>query len=290
VSRMEILVTGAAGFIGGHLLSELGDRHHLIGLDRQSRPAGQGWADWIGGDLSRPLESSALPGSIDAVIHLAQSLRHREFPDFAGDVFEVNVASTQRLLHYARGAGAGAFVLASSGSVYRSGEGLCEDDPLETGDFYALSKRMAEQLVDSYSPFLRASSLRLFFPYGPGPNRMLIARLTERVLAGDDIEIAGDPGLAMNPIYVSDAARAFAAALERGNGGAYNVAGEETVTLTGMVEIITEAARAELEIRHTDGDSASLVADITRMKTVLGVEPRVGLREGVAALLAGPTY
>jgi nucleoside-diphosphate-sugar epimerase len=93
--------------------------------------------------------------------------------------------------------------------------------------------------------------------------------------------VAGDPGLRLTPTYVEDAARAFAAALDVEGGHAVNVAGDEAVTLTELVELIGAAAGVTPEIRHTAGAAEDLVADNARMRELLGVSPSVSLREGL---------
>ena len=89
-----------------------------------------GGVTWLEADLTRPGVQRALPGGAQGVIHLAQSRHDRTFPEGADDVVDVNVAATARLLDYARSAGAGRFVLASTATVYRRSQGpLTEDSP-----------------------------------------------------------------------------------------------------------------------------------------------------------------
>src|SRR5262249_12395477 len=112
LAHRRVLVTGANGFIGRHLVAALARRHHVFGvtrgLDSVPRLAG---VEWIEQDLGQPISSGLLPPRIDAVVHLAQSRSYREFPEKAADIFRVNVGSTQDLLDHARLAGAETFVL-----------------------------------------------------------------------------------------------------------------------------------------------------------------------------------
>jgi UDP-glucose 4-epimerase len=285
---MRILVTGATGFLGQHLLPLLAGRHEPVALARREPPPELGkLADWITGDLSGPVDRISLPEGIDAVVHLAQSERYREFPAGAGDVFAVNVASTFGLLEYARRAGAKRFVHASTGGVYRpSAMPLTEESAIDPRGLYAASKAAAERLVAGYSGLLETEILRPFFVYGPGREDMLVATLTGRVLDGQAVEVAGDPGIRLTPTYVDDAARAFAAALAVEGGQTVNVAGSEAVTLTELVELIADAAGVRPEIRHVDGGGGDLVADNGRMRELLGVTPGVSLREGLGSVVA----
>jgi UDP-glucose 4-epimerase len=286
---MRIVVTGAGGFLGRHLVAELGSRHELVALTRRPpEPELRGLARWVIGDL-RELDVSALPDRIDAVIHLAQSSRYREFPAGAEDMFAVNVASTFALLEYAREAAASTFALASTGGVYGySAEPVTESDQPRPTTFYFRSKLAAEALVEGYAEHFRPLTLRFFFIYGPGQKRMLIPVLAAKVAAREDIVIEGDPGLRINPIYVEDAARVFEPALASGATGTFNVAGDEQVTISELVALMGETAGERPRVRHeaarTDGD---LVADCSRMREELGVRPQVSLAAGLRSVVAG---
>jgi nucleoside-diphosphate-sugar epimerase len=98
--------------------------------------------------------------------------------------------------------------------------------------------------------------------------------------------VRGDPGLRLNPIHVDDAVRVFGPALSVAGGGTFNVAGRDVVTLTGLVELVAEAAGATPNISHTPDGQADLVADIRSMVDTLGIEPMVPLREGVGQVVA----
>jgi nucleoside-diphosphate-sugar epimerase len=239
-------------------------------------------------DLAKPVDLSRLPARVDAVVHLAQSGRFREFPEGAADLFAVNVAGTFGLLEYARGAEASRFVHASTGGVYRAGpEPLIEESPLRPEDFYGASKAVAERLVEGYAGRLQTVVLRPFFIYGPGQSGMLISRLIERVLAGAVVEVNGNPGIRVSPTYVDDATSAFTAALEVDGDQICNVAGLEAVTLTELVELIGDVSDLSPRLRNVDAIPAGdLVADTRRMQEVLGVAPQVSLREGIRRSVA----
>ncbi len=283
---MKVLVTGATGLIGRHLLERISGAHEVTALARGSISGLGPDVLLIRQDLSRSLNRDALPERIDAVIHLAQSERHREFPEGAEDVFAVNVQSTLGLLEYARAAGASRFVLASTGGVYAAGEGeITEESVLDPKGAYAHSKRMAEFLVEDYADILTGVILRPFFVYGPGPSKLLIARLLADVREGRPIEVAGPHGPRLNPIYASEAAAAFEAALGVTEGGVFNVAGPEPITIAEIAGLIAKEVGREAQIVHTEGDPGPpLIADTSRMQEVLGVTPQISVRDGIARL------
>jgi UDP-glucose 4-epimerase len=282
---MRILVTGANGFIGRHLVRELAPRHEIHALARG--PAGDApeGVHWIEQDLTEPL--AGLPDALDAVVHLAQSRHYKEFPERADDIFAVNVTGTFRLLEYAREAGAGSFVFASTGGVYgHSYERFVETDPVSPLDFYLTSKYAAELLTANYKRFFHTIVLRFFFVYGPGQEGMLIPNLLGRVRQGETVTVQGPAGLRINPIYVGDAVRVFepAPALDRSE--VFNVAGDEAVHLAQLVGLMGRVTGNEPAIEHTsDSPDGDLVADNRRMKEVLGVTPQTSLAAGLSSML-----
>jgi UDP-glucose 4-epimerase len=285
---VKILVTGGTGFVGGRLLTLLAREHEVVSLTRRPAPPGSAAeVEWVQMDLAQAVDVGRLPDQVDAIVHLAQSKRYRDFPDGNEDVFAVNVESTVRLLEYARRAGASKFVFASTGGVYGSGDRpLSENDRLNPLNFYISSKYSAESFVASYRPFLDTVIFRFFFVYGPGQQGMMIPSLLQRVVAGETISIQGDPGIRTNPIYVDDAARVFEPALELAGSHLFNVAGDEIVTIRDLVRLMERATGTEADVEHTSGDlDGDLIGDNTRMKEVLGVQPQTPLLEGLRSML-----
>jgi UDP-glucose 4-epimerase len=281
---VRILVTGAGGFIGQHLLDRLGDEHELFPLVRAAPDDSR---EWVVQDLAQPLELARLPKRIDAVIHLAQSRRYREFPDGAEDMYAINVDSTFHLLEYARCAGAQSFLLASTGGIYGySYEALVETSPANPLNFYLTSKHVAESLVGNYQAFLRTVVFRFFFAYGSGQEGMVVPTLLEKVRKGDQISIAGRPGQRINPIHVSDVVEAFPKALELERSDVFNIAGDEVVSVRKLVSMIEQATGESANVRHIEPEyEGDLVGDNSRMKNVLGVSPRVSLLDGIRSML-----
>lgn len=281
---MKILLTGAAGFIGRRVLERLEPGHEIAAVVRRAPDASR---EWVVLDLAQPPVRAKLPERVDAVIHLAQSRRYREFPEGAEDIHAINVDSTFRMLEYARAAGAQSFVLASTGGIYGySYEALAESSPASPLNFYLTSKHLAESLVANYQPFFRTILFRFFFVYGPGQSRMLVPSLLEKVRKGDQITIAGRPGQRINPIYVDDAVEVFAPALGLDRSDVFNVAGDEIVSIRDLVAVIEEATGEPAHVRHIEPEhEGDLVGDNSRMKEVLGVSPRVSLLDGIRSML-----
>lgn len=273
----KLLITGARGLLGSHLLPLLRERWELVELDRSAA------------DLSRPLDPSALPPRIDAVVHLAQSSRFRDFPEGADDVFQVNLGALVALLDYARAAGASHFVHASTGGVYaRARAPLVEDAPTagpEKIGFYAATKLAGEMIAQSYAPWLRVVSLRYFFIYGRGQRSdMLVPRLVDSVRSGAAVTLQGPDGITLNPVHAGDAAAATAAALELDRSAIVNVAGPETLSIRAMAEAIGGRLGIEPRFEQAAGEAGGMVADTARMRALL-VAPQRRFRDRLDELL-----
>lgn len=288
---MRVLITGGTGFVGSHAMRALSGKHELVAITRGAAPAElEHLAAWVRADLSGSLDAASLPDRVDAVVHLAQSRRYADLPGGTEDVVAINLRSTVALRDYAVEAGAERFVYASTGGVYaRSPDPIREDAPLEPRDAYFESKRDGEQRVGE-AVGLRGIVLRPFFVYGPGQERMLVANLMRRVLDGEEVTVVGDPGLRTTPVYVGDAVAAIGAALTTDSDGVFNIAGDEVVSISELVEMIGEAGGREARVRHVepaDGEGeGDLVADNGRMRVELAAPPRTELREGLREMMA----
>jgi hypothetical protein len=99
--RMKLLVTGANGFIGRHLVAKLSHNHEVFALARNEHySAPNKRVSVVAMDLGFALDLSQLPAKIDVIVHLAQA--NARFPEGANELLAVNTVSTQQLLDYGR--------------------------------------------------------------------------------------------------------------------------------------------------------------------------------------------
>lgn len=264
MSRVN-LITGASGFIGRRLSTLLEQRGETcVHVDRDH-----------GFDLAVPGWSQRLPDArIDAVFHLAQSRRYREFPDGTADMTGVNLTATAELLDWSRRHGVQTFVQTSTGTVYEpSLEPLTETSPCAAISFYAATKRAAELLAEPYAAYFQVVLPRLFGVYGAGARNTLLADMVDRVATGKPITLTGGVGIYLTPIYVEDCVDVLAALadgrLER-RFEVTNVAGEERLSLTEMVQEIGRQLGREPNATSTPGTPPSLCADISRLRAIYG--------------------
>ncbi|HWX74487.1 MAG TPA: NAD(P)-dependent oxidoreductase [Solirubrobacteraceae bacterium] len=277
---MRVLVTGGGGFLASALLPRLAAREEVFATHRPDAepPAVEG-VQWLAEDLAQPL-GERLPASIDAVLHLAQSRRYREFPDGAVDMYEVNAAATVRLLDYALRAGARTFTYASSGSVYaRSREPLRETDVPSPPEFYATTKLAGERVVEQFRGELLAHALRPFFIYGPQQPMMMVRGLVTRVQEHQDVTLAGPDGIHVNPVFVDDAADAVIATLGLDESHTVNVAGPDVVSVREIADIAGRVL-GETPSFVVGEPQLDLIASVERQSELLGA-PKVGFEEGL---------
>lgn len=286
---MHVLVSGAAGFVGSHLVPVLAREHSVTALYRTTHPQIEG-VTWRRLDF-RDGARSAFDGlEVDAIVHLAQSRRYREFPAAARDIYDVNVGGTMALLEFAVTNGVGHFVMASTGSVYGAAAApVSEQDAPSPGSFHAGTKLAGEALVRSAAAALDVCVLRLFYPYGPGQSDRLVPALIERVRGGTPVTLQGERGgLEFSPTYVSDLVDVFEQALRDRWTGMLNVGAPFTISIRDAAEAIGEAVGCTPAFEHVGTEQPTpllpdLAALSARVDLSAFIRPDVGLRLTVNA-------
>ena len=283
----KVLITGYNGLIGHSLVKILikNGQYEVIGIGRSSSEIIQ----TIRIDLSNEWDAGKLPEKVDAVIHLAQSELFRDFPNSAQNVFNVNAASTLKLLEYTRKARVEKFIYASSGGIYgNSNSEFTEDAPVSIRSdigFYLSTKFCSELLVQNYIPFFNADILRFFFVYGQRQKgHMLIPRLIQSVKSDTPIHLQGNDGLMINPIYVEDAASAVVACLNLKGSNRINVGGSEVLTLREICKIIGKQLTKEPVFNIENVRPQNLIADISKMQDML-IVPKTSFFEGIKKII-----
>ncbi|MBS1635480.1 MAG: NAD(P)-dependent oxidoreductase [Bacteroidetes bacterium] len=288
---MNILITGVNGLLGYEVAKLLCNNpdHTIYGLARTSQLVQAENYKHIRTDLQQAEFITLLPQKLDAVFHFAQSEKFRNFPQSALEVFDTNTVSTLKLLEYARQAGAGKFIYASSGGVYGNKDiGFTEDSPVmgngELG-FYLSTKLCSEILADNYSVFFDVIQLRFFFVYGERQNKtMLIPRLVNSVLNRIPIILAGTGGIKINPVYVVDAAHAVVNTLKLSHSDKINIGGTEDLSIKEIAETISAKTGIEPIFEYTDSEPKNLIGDIQKMKHIL-FTPAINFEMGVDKLI-----
>lgn len=303
---MNVVVTGAAGFIGSAVARKLLDRGESVKAvdcfadfypraikevniaDLRDR---KGFTlleeDLVSCDLGPVLEGA------DAVIHLAAQAGVRtswgeEFRTYT----DSNILATQRLLEASRETSVTRFVYASSSSVYGENQELpLREDalPLPLSP-YGVSKLAAERLCRLYWKNFGVDtiSLRYFTVYGPGQRPdMSFHRFIRALLEGTTFRIFGTGEQTRDFTYVGDAADVTIAALETGKPGtAYNIGGGNRVSLREVVDSMVRLTGCKPNVTYQDfekGDMMHTMADTVLAREELGYLPAVDIEEGLSA-------
>ena len=306
---MRALVTGAAGFVGSHLVDALvarGDR--VLGIDcftpyydvAQKKANAAAIAnpafELIDVDL-RVADIEPLLDGIDVVFHQsAQPGVRLSWSSGFRDYVEQNVIVTQRLLDALQTAGSRRFVYASSSSVYGRQESYPTREDALPAPFspYGVTKLAGEHLCSVYAANwgVPTVALRYFTVFGPRQRPdMSIYRLCDAALTGGAFPRFGDGSQVREFTYVSDivAGNVAAAAADLEPGTVVNLAGGAEITLADLIVLVGEVAGAPITVdaRPAEpGDSRRNGGAIERARELLGWEPRVPLREGIESQLA----
>jgi len=295
------LVTGAAGFIGSHLVDALIDGGaRPIAIDLPSAWATSRNLDGRAGrfePIALDLAAESAVGVLaerrpSTIFHLSG---HASVPASVREPlrdYEMNARSTLHLLEAVHQSSPGSSVLlTSSAAVYGEGRVVPfrEDDPVRPMAPYAVSKLAAEGYLALYARIygLRTASLRLFPTFGPRVRSHVIYDLMRKIRDNPrEIVIEGDGRQVRDFVYVSNTVHALTRVAAAGElrGEVYNVGAGEPVTITRLAEMICDRMRASPRFTYTGavapGVSVSWMADTTRL-AALGYAPQVGLADGL---------
>ena len=306
----RVLVTGAAGFIGSHLVEALAARgDEVVGIDNfdpfydraikeQNLAAARANAGFrmVEGDLRDRADVIAVfgEGEFDAVVHLAAKAGVRpSLADPAG-YYETNLIGTSNLLEAMRDAGCTRLVFASSSSVYGNNRKVPfhEDDRVDAPiSPYAATKKAGEELCHVYHAVHGFSilALRFFTAYGPRQRpEMAIHAFTRRLFAGEPIPVFGDGSMERDFTYIDDVVDGVVSAMEHVVGtetfDILNLGESEPIRLSRLVAALERATGREAVIDRRPvppGDVDRTFADVSRARRLLGYEPGVGIDEGL---------
>lgn len=289
-----VLVTGASGFVGGHLLATLAadpGGPPVIALGRR-RPARLGAATFVEADLT---DAGALAAArprlraVSTVIHLAAAVPTvADDSDDADALHAANVVATANLLAVVPD---GAHVV-FAGTVDQYGVPaslpITEDHPLAPVTRYGRSKVAAEARLRAgcLARGLPLTVLRLTQLYGPGdPVVKAIPSFIAALRAGRAPVLHGDGGELRDYLYVGDAARAFAqaAAGPAGDYRAFNIASGQPVTIAGVLDLLLQVTGAGVRPERAPRrkPAIDLVLDVGRARTELGFAAEVALADGL---------
>jgi len=311
---VQILVTGGAGFIGGHLAEQfVTDGHDVVVLDnfepfydtrikdhtvdacRTRAETGDGSYRLVEGDVRDAETVEEVVAGTDFVYHQAAQAGVRPSVEDPRKYDAVNVDGTLNVLDTARDHGIERVVVASSSSVYGKPQYLPYDEqhPTTPVSPYGASKLAAERYACAYSEVYDMSvvALRYFTVYGPRmrPN-MAMTNFVSRCSNGEAPVVYGDGTQTRDFTYIDDVVRANVQLLSAGaaDGEALNIGSTDNIEILTLAREVRDQLAPDLDIEFDDrhaADAEHTHADTSKARDLLGYEPTYTIREGVAAFI-----
>ncbi len=302
----KILVTGADGFIGSHLVEMLvrqGDEVKAFCLYNSFNS--WGWLEHVADDVAGQFEvfsgdvrdpngvRTAVKGC-DTIMHLAALIAIPYSYHSPDSYLDTNIRGTLNILQAARDLGVSKIVHTSTSEVYGTAQfvPITEAHPLQGQSPYSASKIGADQMAYSfYSSFdLPVAILRPFNTYGPRQSaRAVIPTIISQIVAGKRQIKLGALTPTRDFSFVQDTVRGFVAAAKSKEtiGTVTNIGSGFEISIGDMVEVIAEAMGVSLEViedeqrlRPQNSEVRRLWADIKKAKDTMGWVPEFGGREG----------
>jgi UDP-glucuronate 4-epimerase len=305
----RVLVTGAAGFIGSHVVEALlAQGSEVVGIDNFDPFYPRGMKErnlaevrkrpgfrFQEQDILDVPALRALLGPDTVLVHLAAKAGVRPSLEDPVGYARANVTGTAAVLEAARQAGASRIVFGSSSSVYGDSTPVpFREDAVATVPVspYAATKRAGELLLSSVAPIYRfkAASLRFFTVYGPRQRPDLaIHSFARKMVEGRTLTLFGDGTQARDYTYCDDIVAGVLAAITW-TGTApigvetFNLGGNRSIPTEAMVAEIARALGVEPRIEWAPmqpGDVQQTAADLTKSGAVLGYAPKTPFAEGI---------
>jgi UDP-glucose 4-epimerase len=314
---MQYLITGGAGFIGSHLAERLLQEGHGVtimddlstGFIRNIEPlkGRPGFHYVVDTIFNRPLLAELID-DCDAIFHLAAAVGVKLIVESPVRTIETNVKGTESVLDLANKKKK-KVLIASTSEVY----GKTSKIPFSEADdsvlgptckgrwSYACSKAIDEFLALAYWKEKRLPVViaRLFNTVGPrqtGRYGMVVPTFVHQALRGHPITVYGDGSQSRTFTHVSDTVRALIELIQHPHavGEAFNVGGEQEITIDELARLVKAMTRSSSEIRYIPYDQAyeegfedmpRRVPDLRKIKTLLNFRPTRGIRETIQSVI-----
>jgi GDP-4-dehydro-6-deoxy-D-mannose reductase len=280
---INIIVTGATGFIGKHLVPRLRVDGHKV------YPVASKY-----GDIAEPTTWRGFPDA-NVVVHLAARTFVPDSWSRSAEYLRINLLGTVQALEFCRTQGARLVFLSS----YMYGEPkflpITESAELAARNPYALSKLLAEKACQFYAENfgVRVTILRPFNAYGAGQSpTFIVPSIIAQALTGATIRVM-DLAPKRDYIYVKDLVEVISTVINSNSGdGIFNIGSGISHSVAELIAaiqgVLGTTLLVEAAAERRTGEIMDTVADITAARHALGWEPRFSLHEGLADMLRSP--
>ncbi len=313
MSGAKVVVTGADGFIGSHLVEELVRRGASVrALAQYNSMDSHGWLDDLGaevrncielvrGDIRDPSQMISLCQNQQYVFHLAALISIPFSYDAPNAYIQTNVQGTANVLDAALRGGAQKIIHTSTSEVYGTAvtAPISEDHPLQGQSPYSASKIGADMMANAFHRAFDCpvTTLRPFNTYGPRQSeRAVLPTIVRQAIDDGCAEITlGDLSPKRDFCFVEDTVAAFLAAASTGpdaNGTVLNAGTGRMISIgdvvravrdiTGSIKPVAEEAQ---RMRPVKSEVMALQADSSKLHKLTGWEPQFTLEQGLAHVI-----
>ena len=300
---MNIFVSGAAGFIGSHLVEKLAILGHtVVGVDSfredlyESRKRRKVWEELEARfpnislcefDLQQPRNFADL-GDFSVVYHLAATPGLQLSWNNPNLYFNNNVITTLNMIDGFATSNLDKFFYISTSSVYGEFGVGNESMPLNPISPYGISKLAAEQLVSNYCNFygIPFSIFRPFSVYGPRQrDDMAYNIFFRRIMNGEEISVFGDGLQSRSNTYVTDIVNGLVNGISSSrNSQIYNLSGSETISINETLQLMEDIVGKKAIVKYHSfkpGDQKRTQGDFSKAETEIDYRPQISMREGL---------
>lgn len=305
MQKKRILVTGGAGFIGSNFCNTHCETHDVTALDNlflgdstHLRPE----VTYAQGDSADGSTLDAL-GTFDCIVHFAGTSSAPMFADHIVNAYRNSILSFLEVLEFAKRTGVRKVLFASTSSLYgNTTPPLTETQPPLPTNHYSTTKIAMEHIAECYQrthPTMDIVGFRFMSIYGPheehkGIYANLISQFLWGMMRGERPIVYGDGTQTRDFTNVMDVVQAITRAMERDEALGFQIFNIGTGTSTNLLEVIrciNDALGTSIEPQLIENPVKetyvrSQLADISKIRTMLGYEPTISLEEGIRLLVA----